>query len=254
MPQELFFLEPYIYKYINDNTARGRVDVYFSAEKNGGARKLVIDERLFEKSVMVFKKLYKKAGIKGPVVASDILANIDGIARLESGPASAAITWEKVKPVLAGAFKDFTGMKNREGARLAADIRKKASRIRAESAKIKALYIKFRAVFVARARKRAAEILDGENEKRVLSAGIVEVLEKYDITEELVRINSHLVQIEAFLKLEKGAGRKLDFLAQELYREANTIASKIPDSDTAHSVIMIKECTDKIREQAQNLE
>ncbi len=92
-----------------------------------------------------------------------------------------------------------------------------------------------------------------ENRQGFLNTEAVEVLDKYNITEELVRIGSHVKQALSILK-SPAAGRKLDFLAQEFYREANTIGSKINNAKIAHAVIVLKENTEKIREQAMNLE
>lgn len=108
-----------------------------------------------------------------------------------------------------------------------------------------------------RLRKRAAELaglsemqIDGES----LAREVAFIAEKCDIAEELTRFDSHLNQFEETLAEEGPAGRKLDFLAQEMFREANTIASKTQDSDISAVVVTIKTAVDRIKEQAANLE
>ncbi len=253
LPSEFFAAEPYIYKFLNDKINRGRIDLYVNLEKNNAAKKVETDEKLFKSAYAALKKLYKAAGIKQEVPASLVIERVEGVVRTETA-GSASYTWEKVKPSIEGAFDDFMKMKEKEGTRLLADIGKRAAFIETEAQKIKKHFDTFKEEYIQKTRERLAKILEGKEAKSFLSLDVVEALDKHNITEELVRISSHIKQLESFISSKEVAGRKIDFLAQELYREVNTIASKVSDPAVSHSVIGIKETTEKIREQAQNLE
>ncbi|PKL91984.1 MAG: YicC family protein [Candidatus Goldiibacteriota bacterium HGW-Goldbacteria-1] len=253
LPSEFFAAEPYIYKFLNEKINRGRIDLYVNIEKNNAAKKVETDEKLFKSAYAALKKLYKTAGIKQEVPASLIIERVEGIVKTET-VGGASYTWEKVKPSIEDAFEDFMKMKKKEGTRLLADIGKRAAFIDAEAKKIKGHFETFKEEYIQKTRERLSKILEGKEAKSFLSLDVVEALDKHNITEELVRISSHIKQLEVFISSGEVAGRKIDFLAQELYREVNTIASKVSNPAVSHSVISIKETTEKIREQAQNLE
>ncbi len=253
LPQEMFEAEPYMHKYLSEAITRGRVDVYMNINTTGIQKKFVINERLFREAYRVTARMLKKsgAGVKPPV---DFVLSADGVAMTQDAGSFKLFRWEKIKPYIARAVKDFLGMKKKEGARLASDIVKNLDTVEEQAAEIKKLYGTFKSGFIEKAKEKIGIIMGREGKSNFLNSEVVEVLDKYEITEELVRIESHIKQFREMLSGKKAPGRKIDFLAQELYLEANTIASKIPVAEVAHAVIIIKENTEKIREQAQNLE
>jgi uncharacterized protein (TIGR00255 family) len=257
LPQEFFGVEPFIYKFLNEKINRGRVDAYVTMEKTTSAKKLKLDSVLFKSSMESFEKMYREAGITQAVSAELVINKTEGIVSMEDAqavPGNQDFGWENVKPALEKAYDDFMKMKSMEGERLLEDIGKKAAIIGLEAGKVKAQFDLFKEDYINKTREKIARIFAKEDAKQFVSTEVVEVLDKHDITEELVRISSHLKQLEAFITGRETAGRKIDFLAQELYRESNTIGSKIGDPVVSHSVIVMKEHTEKIREQAQNLE
>ncbi|HDT14666.1 MAG TPA: YicC family protein [Firmicutes bacterium] len=254
LPQEFFGAEPYIHKYISEKISRGRVDVYVNIDKSNIRKKIRLNTPLFKSAYKSFEKMFLEAGIKEKVPAEMIINSIDGIVAVENAGDLKEFRWERIKPHIDRALNDFIKMKDAEGAKLAKDIIKRAGIIKKEAREIRSRFLVFKKEYAENTLEKLEKLMDRENRKKYLSTDIVEALDKHNITEELVRINSHLSQLETIVRDKGPNGRKIDFMAQELYREANTISSKISDPAVAHSVIAIKENTEKIREQSMNLE
>jgi len=253
LPQEFFEAEPFIYKFLNDSVIRGRVDLFVNLDKNNIKKHVVVDEELFKEAYASMKKLMTKVKIKGEIPVQTILNSVNGIVTVKDAEAKDTYSWKKVKPVIEAAFKDFMKMKEKEAQGHIKDIENRLSIIEKEAANIVSMHEEFKEEYKKKTRERLDVILAKENRQGFLNTEAVEILDKYNITEELVRISSHVKQALSIIKND-AAGRKLDFLAQEFYREANTIGSKINNAKIAHAVIVIKENTEKIREQALNLE
>lgn len=253
LPSEMFGAEPYMHKYFSDAVTRGRVDVYMNVNTTVLRKKFTINEKLFREAYTATQKIMKKtgAGDKPPV---GFILGVDGVAAARDAESLKLFSWEKIKPYVAKAVKDFRKMKMTEGLRLVRDIEKHLGIVEAQAAEIKRMYAEFKNEFTAKAKLKIEAIMGKEGKSNFLNSEVVEVLDRYEVTEELVRIDSHLKHFKAIIAGKNAPGRKIDFLAQELNREANTIGSKIPYAQIAHSVIVIKESTEKIREQAQNLE
>lgn len=249
-PPELFEAEAQISAAVASRVTRGRVDVYITINKEAVRKTPVINFELFKKTYSMFKKTLKDAGAKEEVPVNTVFGT-EGVITMKDAAAS-LYSFKSISPNLEKALDDFMKMKKNEGKKLADDIGERLDAIGAAAADVKAQFEAFREDYRNRARQKLEEIM-GKQEAGSITAQAVEVLDRYDINEELVRIASHISQFKKMLK-EGAGGRKSDFLAQEMYREANTIASKITDSKLAHSVIVIKENTEKIREQSMNLE
>jgi uncharacterized protein (TIGR00255 family) len=253
LPSEMFGAEPYMHKYFSEAVTRGRVDVYMNINTTVLRKKFSINEKLFREAYAATARMLKKAGggEKPPV---GFILGVDGVAAARDAESLKLFSWEKIKPYAAAAVKDFLRMKKAEGLRLVKDIEKHLDIVEAQAAEVKKMYDAFKGEFTAKAKAKIETIMGKEGKSNFLNAEVVEVLDRYEVTEELVRIESHLKHFRAIIAGKNAPGRKIDFLAQELNREANTIGSKIPYAQIAHAVIVIKESTEKIREQAQNLE
>jgi uncharacterized protein (TIGR00255 family) len=253
LPAEMFGAEPYMHKYFSDSITRGRVDVYMNINTTVLRKKFSINEKLFREAYSATAKILKRAGggEKPPV---GFILGVDGVAAARDAESLKLFSWEKIKPYVAKAVKDFLRMKKAEGARLLKDIEKHLDIVETQAGEIKSMYDGFKAGFIEKAKAKIETIRGKEGKSNFLNSEVVEVLDRYEVTEELVRIASHLKHFREIIAGNTAPGRKIDFLAQELNREANTIGSKIPNAQIAHAVIIIKESTEKIREQAQNLE
>jgi uncharacterized protein (TIGR00255 family) len=164
-------------------------------------------------------------------------------------------TWSLVKALVEKACDSMNGMKSREGSALAADLEKRLTIIRHEldrvsvRAPMRPMEAKERMV------SRIKPMLDDVEMDPIRIAQEVAMLaDRLDCTEECVRLAAHLDQFKHLVEGPELAGRKLNFLLQEMNREANTIGSKANDVEIAHAVIVIKEEIERLREQVQNVE
>ncbi len=251
-PQELFAMEPRIHRYFSGIIKRGRVDVYVGIDRSAFRKKVKINEEFFSEVYGKLSKLALKAGKEKPSIGL-ALNSVEGIIEVQDADPG-MFSWKKLETAVSRAARDFMAMKKKEGRRLAADISKRASIIRAETAKIKKRYPVYKKNYIKKTGEKAYALLDKQGRGSSLNRELVEILDRMDINEELVRLFSHIKQLGQAVKNKEGCGRKTDFIGQEIYREANTIASKTQDDVITKSVIIIKENTEKIREQAMNLE
>jgi uncharacterized protein (TIGR00255 family) len=187
----------------------------------------------------------------------DALLTLPGIL-LDASPDTSAIeaSWPLVARAVEAALDRFDGMRRAEGAALAADMRATCAEIAALAATIRGRVPEVVAAYRDRLFERVTKLL-AERGTTVTEADlareVVLVADRTDITEEIVRLESHVAQFDRLLD-DDSPGRPLDFLAQELGREANTIASKSLDVSIAHAVVEIKTRIERLREQAQNIE
>lgn len=251
LPQEFFSLEPAIYSFINKKIMRGKIDVFVDVEDKRDIS-IKINEKLFMDAYLKFKKIFNKKNIKTEVPVAALIQNIEGIIQQEADGDKKFLNWTKIKKSFSAAIKNLFLMKKVEGDRLAKDIKIKINEIEKEIKKISKAYIKFKNKYIKETRQKLKEILD--EDKCLLNKEIVQILDKFDINEELIRLSSHIIQIKTLLKKNQAIGKKIDFLTQEINREANTVLSKVSYLEITKSIVNIKEANDKIREQIQNIE
>ena len=165
--------------------------------------------------------------------------------------------WEEVRSVLDEAVEGFNAMRTAEGDRLSSDIRQKIAAIKAIASEIAAYseqeVAAYREKIYQRIRSMLGELNIPIDDSRILTECAI-FADKVAIDEELVRLDSHFKAFEEIMSLKEPVGRKLDFLLQEINREANTIGSKVCDVRIARKVVDIKSEVEKIREQLQNIE
>jgi uncharacterized protein (TIGR00255 family) len=231
------------------------VDVTVTVQPRGAAAKRVAcDAALAEAYYAALLQLKTRFRLNGPVTLDHLLA----LPRLfdvveDQEPRQAA--WPVVRRVIDETVAGLIAMRRREGQRLLNDLRAQAARLRAALKAIRARLPQSVAQQKRRLQERMAALLG--NGSASMTAQIQEALstvKDVDIHEELVRLDSHLEQLQQLLRSDRPIGKTLDFLAQELMREANTIGAKANDATIVKRVIEIKGAIERIREQAQNLE
>ena len=166
LPAELFSAEPMMYRYVSDAVTRGRVDVYVNINAALLRKKFTINENLYMEAYRSIGRLMKKTGDTGKPPAGFILG-IEGVACARDAESMRIFTWEKVKPCIAKALKDFLKMKEAEGKRLVKDIEKHLAVVEESAEKIKKLYAEFKHDFTERARKKLAVLLEKTAKKRL---------------------------------------------------------------------------------------
>ncbi len=255
LPRIYTFLEEPLKKRVSASLSRGKADLYISISQKGKSE-LSIRPNLsaIEGYLDAAKQMEEQYGIANDLSASVVLRLPDTVEIAKEDPDAEMLTAE-VMAVLEQALSSYDQMRATEGKRLCEDISERAELIRKLTDDIKSRSPSSVEEYRTRITARMEELLDGSElaRQRILSEAAL-FADKVSVTEELVRLDSHLLQLDTMLKSKTAVGRKLDFLAQELNREANTIGSKANDFEIAKIVIDIKAEIEKIREQIQNLE
>ena len=232
---------------------RGKVEVFFNITFSAEASQFKIDEPLLASITEETTRLSKKYPVKKELSLTDMMT-VRGLC-IFNDRAVEKTDLEQLKKGFESAVEKMVLMRRAEGKNLQSALRDLAAEIRKENATIRKETDRLEAVYKKRLMERAAELKEELRfDENRLHLEVASLLNRSDITEELQRIDSHLEQLAGFLKEEGGVGKKLDFLVQELLRETNTVASKVQDEKVSRSVIRIKDCLEKIREQVQNIE
>ncbi len=255
LPRFMISMEDKIKKNISQKIFRGKTDVFINFETEAQDDVQVkLNEPLARSYVEKLNELKEMFGLETPN-ALDLVAKFPDILSTEKVEEEGDVIWEALEPALNEAVENFIHMRETEGETLKKDILLKNQKIKEITDKIKE-----RAPFVVDEYKeklnaRLADLMDKNviDEQRI-AAEITIYSDKCCIDEELTRMYSHIKQLESILESDGSIGRKLDFLVQEMNREANTTASKSSDITITNAAIELKTEIEKIREQIQNLE
>ena len=254
LPRALLFAEDAMKKLISSRVSRGHIDVFttYSAPKDQGA--LSLNKSVAENYVEMSKELSASFGLENDLTASSLL-RVQGVVEEGVPTVSEEEILSLVTEATNRALDSLLKMRDTEGKAITADILSKLSEVERLTG-----VIETRAPFVAaeyktRLGETVREALSGADydETRLLTE-VALFADKCAIDEELARLHAHIDHYRKILSTEPTAGRKLDFLTQELNREANTIGSKANDAAIAENVVLLKCEIEKIREQIQNLE
>ena len=257
LPREMEMLEAQIRDVINRFIARGRLTVRVLL--HSGASKLSARMHLNVPLAIAYarelNKLSKQLKLPGPVTL-DHLARAPGVFQTDEQIAEAEDFWPAVEKALKKALSAMLKMREREGAHLKTDLSKRVSIMRRAVGQIQkhapGVAERYRQALIERIRIAGLETPALEDDR--LTKEVVYFADRSDISEELTRLASHFQQFDDCLKSKEPVGRVLDFLAQEMNREINTIGSKANDSLISREVVTLKAELEKFREQAQNVE
>jgi uncharacterized protein (TIGR00255 family) len=257
LPRELEMLEAPLRDLVNRHIARGRLAgrVTLHAGSSKAAARQHINFPLAHAYARELGKLGKQLGLAGPVTL-DQLVRAPGVFQTDEELAEAENLWPVVERAASAALAALVKMRQREGAHLARDLaarvatmRQCVRRVQVQAPKAVARY---RAQLVERI-KAAGLGTPAPDDERLLKE-VVLFADRADISEELARLQSHFQQFQDCRKSAEPVGRMLDFLAQEMNREVNTIGSKANDARISREVVVLKTELEKFREQAQNVE
>jgi len=255
VPRYYGFLEDKIREYLQNYISRGKVDVYISIDSYGEEDKLVyLDEGLASSYIKALYQLRDRFGITDDISVSSVARYTD-IFKIERKEEDHEELWKTVQKVLDGAVQDFMASRIREGMRLRDDLLERGKYILSVVEEIEIRSPQVVKEYREKIESRIKELL-GEipvDESRILTEVAI-YADKISITEELVRLKSHLSELNTILDSDQPVGRKLDFLLQEMNREINTIGSKANDLEISKKVVEIKAELEKLREQVQNIE
>lgn len=245
-----FELRDLIKKYVSRGKLTVNIKLQFNeAEVLGN----LLDEEALNSTMELLHKIKDKSGIDEEPTLENVLSLQHFFFKEQELDTENG--FEVIKESLANALEDLKTMRAKEGQALGKDITERLETISSLVNKIESInkssVQEYFSKLVERAEQLSAELKD--NELR-LNTELALLVEKYDVTEECVRLKSHLDMFKDALQSNGEIGRKLNFISQEMNREANTINSKAISTDILHTGILIKEELEKIREQIQNIE
>ena len=255
LPRSLTQLEEPVRKTVQRRCLRGRVDVSVTVHNNGGGLKSVhIDQALAKQYHSALIKLQKTLGMRGRVDLS-VLAGFRDIVSLSDQPVDSGQLGKSVFRALGGALTDLDQMRQREGKALAKDLAIHLEAIRTAKTAVAKKAPGLAQEAFDRMKTRLQSLLHGElPDQARLYQEMAIFADRSDLSEELVRLESHMLQFDQTLKSKESVGKTLEFLLQEMGREVNTIGSKANDTDIAALVVRMKAELEKLREQVQNVE
>lgn len=258
MPRAYIFAEDAMKALVQKYVSRGKVDVFVTVENQGAEETVVaLNEPLAKSYLDALRQLQHIGGadfIKSNIYVTD-LARLPDVLTVTKAEEDLEALSGDLCAVLEDALRAHTAMREKEGARLAEDIRRRLDAIEALTQLVEARSPQTVAEYGEKLLSRMREVLQSTaiDESRILTEAAV-FADKVAVDEETVRLRSHLSQLREMLESAVPVGRKLDFLIQEVNRESNTIGSKCSDLQIARDVVELKAEIEKIREQVQNIE
>lgn len=248
-------LEEKIKEELKSHVSRGRLEVSISIERTSESRRSIkVDKELAIAYYNYLKEIAEKLNISPEIGVIDLF-RLPEVFSLEDEEEDIEALWEVLKKCLNESVLSLVDMRSREGNNLARDILARNQYISSVVDKLEA-----RAPLVAqenqdRLRARMVELMGQEvlDEQRILQEAAL-FADKASVTEEIVRLHSHIEHLEELMQQDGPVGRKCDFLVQEMFREINTVASKANDLEMGRTVVDVKAELEKIREQLQNIE
>jgi uncharacterized protein (TIGR00255 family) len=255
LPKRLSLFENRIKEIIRSQVSRGRIDVSLRLDSLGEEKvQLSVDIDLAEQYYRVLHGLKEKLQLKDDVTLS-LLAGAKDLITAKEESVDTEPYWQEVLPVLNQSFKNMDEMKRLEGESLAKDLQQRLEHITRQLQTIQQQFPSRLKGTLARLHDRVRSLLEGmEIDPLRFQQEVALLAERTDITEEIVRAESHLAQFTTLLKGNEPVGRKMDFLLQEIHREVNTVSAKVNDAEISQRVVEIKSELEKIREQVQNVE
>jgi uncharacterized protein (TIGR00255 family) len=254
IPRSLSEKEFAIRDQVKAKISRGKLNVNVYIKKEGLENKAIaVNQEALKESIGILQEINTVSGNKEPIKL-DHLLSLQNFYFTESS-IDPEEDYHIIEKSIDLAIEEILEMKKIEGEQLKKDLVERIINIQKTTNEIeniapettKAYYEKL----VERAKKLVEEVKDFDDR---LNAELALMAEKYDVTEECVRLNSHIEMFNSIIKSSNEAGRKLNFLCQEINREANTINSKSISTDVSYKALYIKEELEKIREQIQNIE
>ena len=255
LPRAYGYLDDKLKGLLQSAISRGKVDVSLTMQTiDGGGADVSINRTLAADYLRELRQLGEELGVKDDVTLS-VLSRFSDIFTVRKAAEDEDQVWNDVRQVAEAAVERFVAMRQVEGQRLKADVLNRLEAIEEAVTGVEERSPQTVAEYRARLTAKLQELLQTTtiDQQRILTEAAI-VAEKLAVDEETVRLRSHIAQLRDILELPEAVGRKLDFLVQEMNREANTIGSKAQDVQIARLVVDIKSNIEKIREQIQNIE
>ena len=255
LPRSISFYENEIKKYVSQKVSRGKIDIFIDyANYSADEKNVCINKDLAKIYIKQLKELAEEEGLEANLRAIDI-SKMPDVLQLKADDGENDEILSELLECLDEALNNFIAMREAEGEKIKQDLLSRLDNIKSKVEQISTNTTGLIEEYVVKLRERIKEILNTDvvDEQR-LAQEIVIFADKTSIQEELTRLNSHIIQFQNILNSNDSVGKKIDFLLQEMNREANTIASKSVKIEITNLVIEIKTEIEDIREQIQNIE
>lgn len=255
VPRHLGFLEDKARQYASKKVTRGKIDIYVAVENYDEAdHDIMLNTELAKNYIEVLQELRDKFGLKDDISVSSV-ARYNDIFKTERREDDQDKMWELVQSVMSEAMDAFIAMREREGERIEKDLRERIAYMSDLARQVDERSPQTVAEYRDKLYTKIKELLEDRDidEARILTEVAI-FADKVAVNEETVRLSSHFDEFYQILDSGEPAGRKLDFLIQEINREVNTIGSKASDIEIAKIVVTLKGEIEKLREQIQNIE
>ena len=255
IPRSLNYFEDSIRRAINEKVKRGRVETFIQFDAYSQDTACSIDEKMVVYYKNHFEDIEKKTGIKNHMEMSAYI-NLPNI--LTKNDNIDDDLQEKIICTLKGAVDNLNIMRENEGSKIARDLKNRTNNLKELTTKLESYTQDIEKTVFEKLQKKISELLsqvglEADNSKIIEQAAFY--ADKMNVTEEIVRLYSHIEQLDEFLSQDSvEIGKKIDFLLQEMNREINTVGSKSQKSEIISLVVDIKSEIEKIREQIQNIE
>ena len=255
LPRKYTDFEEEIKRKLSSHFSRGRIEVNVVADEAlDKVRHLSVDLELAETYRRLLLDLQDKLGLEAGL-RLDTLLHFREIFVFEEDEEGRAQAWKVMETALDQSVKECTQMRKEEGLAIETDFVERLNQLETLSSEVESRSPLVVSDVRDRLQKRIEELLgQGELDESRLAQEVAILAEKSDITEEVIRLKSHIQQFQVLLKASGPRGRQLEFLLQEMHREINTIGSKANDVEIAQKVIQIKTELERLREQVQNVE
>ena len=255
LPKKLAMFEANIRNIMKEYASRGKIDIYVSYEDlSETAVSLHYNQAMAEEYMQVFEKMQEDFNIETKITA-EALAKYPEVVTIEEVQQDEEVWWELLEAALRQAAEKFVETRTIEGANLKRDLLGKLDQMAADVTFIEERSPQIIAEYRSKLEEKVKEFLeDSTIEENRIAAEVTLYADKIAVDEEIVRLQSHISSMTDVLESDESIGRKLDFMAQEMNREANTILSKSSDVDLADHAIELKTNVEKVREQIQNIE
>ena len=255
MPKKLNFFETAIRTLLKSYANRGKVDIFITYEDLSQAQVSVkYNAALAAEYMKYLKQMEEEFGLENDVRVST-LSRYPEVFTMEEQSEDEEELWNGLKEALEGAFAQFVETRKTEGENLKKDILSKLDILSEQIGFIEERSPQIVAEYRAKLEEKMKELLsDTQIEESRIAAEVILFADKICTDEEVVRLKSHISHMRSTLEEQDEIGRKLDFIAQEMNREANTILSKANDIEVSDCAISLKTEIEKIREQIQNIE
>jgi uncharacterized protein (TIGR00255 family) len=255
LPRELAVLEPAVLKAVRSRCVRGAVDVAVRRTTGTASGAVPTVDPAMARAWREALKGVARAVDLADVPTTAQISTLQGVIRMEEPVTDLAVAEGALERALAEALEALVAMREREGRALEADLSGRVERVAAVTREVAALAPRTVEAYRARLQERVAELLKGApvDEARLVQE-VALFAERTDVAEEATRLQAHLEAFRGFLAGSEPAGRRMDFLVQEMHREVNTTGSKSQSTEISSRIVELKAELERIREQVQNVE